>query len=106
MFHQADIIQSAKEVTRLQSDLKTQMTLLKDTVHTKTTVPTSHVFVSDFCNAVPPVCAECLLIVHNLSILMNLYCELYNIISKHLYKEQDKTVKFKEKTHSYEGGIV
>ncbi|XP_016115148.1 cilia- and flagella-associated protein 206 [Sinocyclocheilus grahami] len=39
----ADIIQSAKEVTRLQSDLKTRMTLLKDTVHTKTTVPTSHV---------------------------------------------------------------
>ncbi|XP_026050817.1 cilia- and flagella-associated protein 206 isoform X1 [Carassius auratus] len=40
----ADIIQSAKEVMRLQSDLKTQMTLLKDTVHTKTTVPTSQVF--------------------------------------------------------------
>ncbi|XP_073673191.1 cilia- and flagella-associated protein 206 [Garra rufa] len=40
----ADIIQSAKEVTRLQSDLKTRMTLLKDTVHTKTTVPTSQVF--------------------------------------------------------------
>ncbi|KAK2883426.1 hypothetical protein Q8A67_017063 [Cirrhinus molitorella] len=40
----SDIIQSAKEVTRLQSDLKTRMTLLKDTVHTKTTVPTSHVF--------------------------------------------------------------
>ncbi|KAF4099159.1 cilia- and flagella-associated protein 206 [Onychostoma macrolepis] len=40
----ADIIQSAKEVTRLQSDLKTRMTLLKDSVHTKTTVPTSQVF--------------------------------------------------------------
>uniref|UniRef100_A0A8C1NNW8 Cilia- and flagella-associated protein 206 n=1 Tax=Cyprinus carpio TaxID=7962 RepID=A0A8C1NNW8_CYPCA len=40
----ADIIQSAKEVTRLQSDLKTRMTLLKNTVHTKTTVPTSQVF--------------------------------------------------------------
>uniref|UniRef100_A0A8C2BB46 Cilia- and flagella-associated protein 206 n=1 Tax=Cyprinus carpio TaxID=7962 RepID=A0A8C2BB46_CYPCA len=40
----ADIIQSAKEVTRLQSDLKTRMMLLKDTVHTKTTVPTSQVF--------------------------------------------------------------
>ncbi|XP_050993880.1 cilia- and flagella-associated protein 206 [Labeo rohita] len=40
----ADVIQSAKEVTRIQSDLKTRLTLLKDTVHTKTTVPTSQVF--------------------------------------------------------------
>ncbi|XP_043075108.1 cilia- and flagella-associated protein 206 isoform X2 [Puntigrus tetrazona] len=40
----ADIIQSAKEVTRLQSELRTQMTLVKDTVHTRSTVPTSQVF--------------------------------------------------------------
>lgn len=48
--HQADIILCAKEVTRLQSDLVTRMTLLRETVHTNTTVPTSHVFVSDFCH--------------------------------------------------------
>ncbi|KAK7133614.1 hypothetical protein R3I94_015474 [Phoxinus phoxinus] len=39
-----DIIMSAKEVTRLQSDLMTRMTLLRDTVHSNTTVPTSQVF--------------------------------------------------------------
>lgn len=48
--HQADIILCAKEVTRLQSDLVTRMTLLRETVHTNSTVPTSQVFVSDFCH--------------------------------------------------------
>jgi len=42
---------SAEEVMRLQSDLKTRMALLRDTVHSNTTVPTSHVFVSDLCAA-------------------------------------------------------
>ncbi|KAG1928837.1 cilia- and flagella-associated protein 206-like [Pimephales promelas] len=40
----ADIMMSAEEVMRLQSDLKTRMALLRDTVHSNTTVPTSHVF--------------------------------------------------------------
>ncbi|XP_077075669.1 cilia- and flagella-associated protein 206 [Siphateles boraxobius] len=40
----ADIIMIAKEVTRLQSDLMTRMMLLRDTVHSNTTVPTSQVF--------------------------------------------------------------
>ncbi|KAK9956022.1 hypothetical protein ABG768_013780 [Culter alburnus] len=40
----ADIILCSKEVTRLQSDLVTRMTLLRETVHTNTTVPTSQVF--------------------------------------------------------------
>ncbi|TRY84443.1 hypothetical protein DNTS_035810 [Danionella cerebrum] len=37
-----DVIQSAKEVTRLQSDLNNHMTLLREAIHSKTTVPTAH----------------------------------------------------------------
>ncbi|NP_991180.1 cilia- and flagella-associated protein 206 [Danio rerio] len=40
----ADVILCAQEVTRLQSDLMSRMTLLRDAIHTKTTVPTTHVF--------------------------------------------------------------
>lgn len=42
----------AKEVSQLQTDLMTRMTLLRDAVHSNTTVPTAQVFVSDFCGAI------------------------------------------------------